>query len=239
MKTFTLYVGSAPRSPSSPTVTLNHLQRLIAPIFHSFTVIEGEGIFRGQAEHTFLVKVTTFDVIAFLDEVEKIRRALDQEGIGIEHEGSYHRVVEGGDPGKLMVNLYPRIRPEYFQTVFQTEMPASGWPRQFAVITAWNPEGKEQSQSANEHYHSLLDSHCSSSGIPFWKIAGCSRDLQHCEPGLGVETTLSNALSIGRLFGQEAIYWVKDGHLLLINCHSGEEVPLGSWESRLQNPQKR
>ena len=236
MKLFTLYVGSVPRKQSLTAVTLRLLQELLAPTFASFTVVEGEGVFRGQAERAFVVKVTTFDAPTFLREVEKLRDNLDQEGIGIEHEGRYHRVIEGGDVRKLMQDMYPRIRAEYFDTVFQTQIPGSNWPARFAVITAWNPEGEKQNNSTNEACHSLLLSHCASLGISHWNVTGCSPELQHREPGIGIESTLSDAISIGRKFGQEAIYWVEDGHLLLVSCQFNVEVPLGDWESRLCKP---
>ena len=66
-----------------------------------------------------------------------------------------------------------------------------------------------------------------------WRVTGCSSDRTHCEPGLGIETSLLDALSLARQFGQEAIFWIVERDLFVVSCNSGTEIPIGRWETKL------
>ena len=234
MKLFTLYIGSTPRSASSVKITPARIQELIAKRFESFTILPASGVFRRQEETTHLVQVTPLDVLAFLDEVELLRGELDQNGIGIEHRGNYVRVADGSNRSSVLRQLYPRIRPEYLEAVFETELPHGGWPESFAVITGRNRDGRHETDARNEELDAALAEHCTRAGLPVWRATGGSADFSHAEPGFGVETDLPTALGIGRLFQQEAIFHVLNGELSLHACEGSDEVPLGRWEARLR-----
>lgn len=234
MKLFTLYIGTAPRSSASPPVDIPRLQELLGAAFPSFTLLQAEGVFRGQSERTFVVKVTAPDVIALLEEVAKLRQEFDQDGIGIEHEGNYHRVTEDFHRTALLCEMYPCVRAGYFDTVFKTSKPAAEWPGQFAVITAHNPEGERHAEAANEQLDSELAAACRERGLRCWRVIGASEDSTHAEAGYGVQTDLGTALSLARRFRQEAIYWVNAGHLSLVSCIWSAVIPLGLWDARVR-----
>lgn len=85
MQVFTLYVGSKQARARGEIV------RIVAEEFSSFTIIEGEGFFRGTPEPSWLVKIAADDGLKVIRTAERIRAALDQDGVGIEMDGQYHR----------------------------------------------------------------------------------------------------------------------------------------------------
>lgn len=76
-------------------------------------------------------------------------------------------------------------------------------------------------------------------GSRCFRITGCSPELQHQEPGWGVAgLSGEQALAIGRMYGQNAIFEVAAGVLSVIGCHSRERIKVGNWEERIlsRNP---
>lgn len=62
--------------------------------FESFTIVEGDGCFRGAHEHAFLVYVATQSEQLVVNLAEDIRSSLNQEGVGYVKLGTYNRVIE-------------------------------------------------------------------------------------------------------------------------------------------------
>ena len=71
-------------------------------------------------------------------------------------------------------------------------------------------------------------------GLSFFRVTGCSPDLSHREPGWAVEIPKSDAISLGRRFGQRGIWWVEGDELTLISCIDGSELTIGSFQVRTQ-----
>jgi len=232
MNVFTLYVGSAPRSSTSRPVSLERLKELLTPLFPSFTILDAIGVFRGMTERTFVIKVTPLDVISFYNDVDFIRQELDQDGIGVEYGPGYHRIAEGGTLSAWLEEMFPQFRPEYLHALFRSTDPETGLPHRFAVITASNPDGRMQSASDNAQSDAALAARLAGMGTPSWRVTGFFPEGLHSEAGFGIETSLLEALSIGREFRQEAVYWVRNGNLSLVSCTCRTEVPMGSWASR-------
>ena len=104
MRLFSLYVGT--NQPGAKREIL----RFVGASFASFTLIQGEGFFRGAAEPVWVIKIATDDVQAVLATAAQIRAALDQDGVGIEHAGQYHRVTKD-DPAAALRRLFrPQAR---------------------------------------------------------------------------------------------------------------------------------
>lgn len=120
------------------------------------------------------------------------------------------------------------IRPEYFQTRFRTETPPGEWPDRFAVVTAWNPNGEFAALEGNIRLGQQLALSCKEHALLAWPVSGGSPDWRHQEEGLGIVTDLSDALAIGRLIKQEAIFWVEQGTLSVISARVRREC---SWEA--------
>lgn len=68
-------------------------------------------------------------------------------------------------------------------------------------------------------------------------VTGCSPDLVHREPGWAANIPLDEALRLGRLCRQDAIFWVSEGRLYLVSC-APDAAPefIAEWAARLAPP---
>ena len=88
---FTLYIGTKRDGAKSEIV------RIVGEHFSSFTIIPGEGFFRGTNEPVWLVKIATEDCPRVIETAVQIRKTLDQDGVGIEYYNRYFRCTQA-DP---------------------------------------------------------------------------------------------------------------------------------------------
>lgn len=99
MKTFTLYVGA--RQADAKKSLLKILRRH----FESFTVITGEGYFKGAAEPMWFVKLATDTPSIIFKIAEEIRTGLDQEIIGIEFQSRYYSFTKKDPATELQASI--------------------------------------------------------------------------------------------------------------------------------------
>jgi hypothetical protein len=95
------------------------------------------------------------------------------------------------------------------------ELRAAGLARPFAIVTAFDPEGKDLSAAENERRKQELDRRLSSMGYAFVHVDCCSPDRSHCERSVAVTMPRQTALDLARELGQVAIFWF-DGKLFWI-----------------------
>jgi hypothetical protein len=95
MKMFMLYVGT--KRPGAKETIL----KILREHFASFTLIEGEGQFRGSGEPMWLVKVATDAGLEVINVAVRLRRELGQDGVGIEFENRYYRCTEADEASGL------------------------------------------------------------------------------------------------------------------------------------------
>lgn len=131
------------------------------------------------------------------------------------------------------------MNPAYQTTVFTCE---GKLPSSFVIITAYNPNGKRSSPlSRNRHQDATLKSVLVSRGLTPIRVTGMSPDEAHQEPGWAVALSDAEALELGRVFKQEAIYIVREGALYLTSCahprrgQAREEHHLGAWLDRVRS----
>lgn len=125
------------------------------------------------------------------------------------------------------------MNPGYFDVRFRAELPESGLPAAFGVITACNPCGNNVSKEENEHATDTLRSALEAEALLCFPVTGGSSDFAHYEPGFGVLFgSAREAVSWGQRLQQEAIFWIEKGRIQLVPCDSSAAVDLGPWESR-------
>lgn len=86
-----------------------------------------------------------------------------------------------------------------------------------AVITAWNPGLGRPTERDNRAANQRLERAVEELGYAYLPAAGRSRDGAHEEPSIAVlDISRPGAISVGRRFGQAAIFWVdnRSGELL-------------------------
>jgi hypothetical protein len=126
------------------------------------------------------------------------------------------------------------LPPEYLSTVFRLEDPAGPMPREFAIITAWNPGGTTLDDAANGIADEVLHRELLDLGLAPFRVTGCSPDLSHREPGWAVAVSKVEAIALGRRHRQLAIWQVRSDDLWLVDCSTGEEERVAAFSGRIR-----
>jgi len=87
--------------------------------------------------------------------------------------------------------------------------------RPFAIVTAFDPDGRNLSAAENEQRKQELDRRLTSMGYDFVNVDCCSPDRSHCECSVAVTMPRQSALDLARELRQVAIFWF-DGKLFWI-----------------------
>ncbi|MEO8579862.1 MAG: DUF3293 domain-containing protein [Gemmatimonadales bacterium] len=88
-----------------------------------------------------------------------------------------------------------------------SQLKAAGFGDPFAVLTAFDPRGRDLSPAENETLKRELDQRLSASGYKFAHVDACSPDRSHCECSVAVIMPQKEALALARDIEQIAIFW--------------------------------
>jgi hypothetical protein len=84
---------------------------------------------------------------------------------------------------------------------------AAGFGEPFAIITAFDPQGRDLSDAENEQRKGDLDRRICATGYHFMQVDCCSPDRSHCERSVAVRMPQGEALELARELEQIAIFW--------------------------------
>jgi hypothetical protein len=123
--------------------------------------------------------------------------------------------------------MTPAQREQFKQAVFRLEPLPADWPKDFAIITAYDPDGVETLPELNLAADVALEAELRSAGYRLHRITGGSADGVHLEPGWGASLGQPGAVEFGRRYRQLAIFVVRAGRLVLVDCEDGSAEDLG------------
>lgn len=104
----------------------------------------------------------------------------------------------------------------------------------FAIISAQNPAGQLSSPVANQLLDKQLQAYLQKTNAPYRSITGAAPDFSFQEKSWMVLCEKEQAVAIGRMFTQNAIYWVEHNKLYLVPVLlSQQEEYLGIFTSRM------
>jgi hypothetical protein len=87
------------------------------------------------------------------------------------------------------------------------KLKAAGFDQPFAVVTAFDPKGRNLSRDENERRKRDLDRRLSESRYKFAHVDACSPDRAHCECSAAVLMPQGKAIELARELEQVAIFW--------------------------------
>lgn len=87
------------------------------------------------------------------------------------------------------------------------KLEAAGFGQPFAVVTAFDPRGRDLSRAENEWRKRDLDRRLSARGYKFAHVDACSPDRAHCECSVAVLAPQREAIELARELEQVAIFW--------------------------------
>jgi hypothetical protein len=123
--------------------------------------------------------------------------------------------------------MTPEQRAQFKQAVFRFAPLPAGWPADFAIITAYDPDGLSTTAEQNLAADAALEADLRAAGYRLHRIIGGSADGVHLEPGWGVPIGLPGAVEFGRRYRQLAVFAVRAGRLALVDCADGSTEDLG------------
>ena len=88
-----------------------------------------------------------------------------------------------------------------------SQLRAAGFGKAFAVVSAFDPEGKNLSAAENEQRKRELNRRLFSAGYQFVDVDACSPDRSHCERSAAVTMPQQKALDLARELRQVGIFW--------------------------------
>ena len=126
----------------------------------------------------------------------------------------------------------------YASTVFHPLVGATtpDWlhgPGPFAIVSARTP-GERLEEWTNDERHEALRARLAAATVPHAPIVGAALDGTHEELSWAVACSRGEALNLGRTFGQEAVFSIESGRILLVPCDDASAVQdVGPWKDRL------
>jgi hypothetical protein len=87
------------------------------------------------------------------------------------------------------------------------KLEAAGFGQPFAVLTAFDPRGRDLSPAENEKRRRELDQRLTMEGYKFAHVDACSPDRSHCERSVAVVMPQEKAIDLARELEQVAIFW--------------------------------
>jgi hypothetical protein len=126
------------------------------------------------------------------------------------------------------------MHPAYFQTRFRSSIAIGDLPECFAILTAHATTGEswslEQNTKANEALRTVLQERSALLG----EISGHAPQGAHEEPGFAAALSFDEACDLGRLFKQDAIYFVQGGTLFVSHCDGRRGMqPIAQFAARV------
>ena len=125
------------------------------------------------------------------------------------------------------------MNPNYFKVVFIHNR-IKVFPRTFGIITAYNPKDQSLTVAQNQNRNKLLKVQISHQLKMLGEIVGSSIDKTHQEPSFGTECKLPELLKLGRKFEQNAVYWIEEDSLFLLDCNHSKKYTMGSFRKRVR-----
>jgi hypothetical protein len=87
------------------------------------------------------------------------------------------------------------------------QLGATGFGQPFAVLTAFDPRGRNLSGAENEKRRAELDDRLRAEGYKFVHVDACSPDRSHCECSVAVLIPQDKAVDLARELEQVALFW--------------------------------
>ncbi|UAA39115.1 DUF3293 domain-containing protein [Paraneptunicella aestuarii] len=89
----------------------------------------------------------------------------------------------------------------------------------FAIITAFNPHGKQLTEDENKSAHEKLKQQLLRNTGLVCEISGCSRDLSYQELSFAIQVSREKAMQLAKQWQQNGFYYVtQEGRLWLVPC---------------------
>jgi hypothetical protein len=87
------------------------------------------------------------------------------------------------------------------------DLDAAGFGQPFAILTAFDPDGRDISVEENQRRRRDLDARLRAQGYTFVHVDACSPDRSHCECSVAVVMPQDKAIDLARELDQVGLFW--------------------------------
>jgi hypothetical protein len=101
----------------------------------------------------------------------------------------------------------------------------AGFGQPFAIVTAFDPQGKDLPAAENEKRNDALEKKVAARGYKFARVEACSPDRSHCESSVAAIMPQDEAIELAKEMQQVALFWF-DGERFWILGGIVESDPL-------------
>jgi hypothetical protein len=110
----------------------------------------------------------------------------------------------------LTFSTTPKVEIDLRQSLSDTtltELGEIGFGSPFAVMTAFDPGGRDLAAAENENRRRDLNVQLKKAGYKFVEVDACSPDRSHCECSVAVVMPQDEAIAMAKELKQVAIFW--------------------------------
>ena len=125
------------------------------------------------------------------------------------------------------------MKEEYKKAYFH------GWVdlvQPLAVITAYNPMGEVIADAENIHRQEAFVSFLEESIITYQQIAIGAKDRSYLEWSACIRCPKELAITMAKDLEQDAIFWVEDECVFVVDCEDGKEHFMGGLNEMIVDP---
>lgn len=90
---YTLYVGSPNDTNELTAEDIKSIKTIVSKHFESYTYIKARGVYKDTEEDTLLITIAKADKAEVYKLGEELRKFLRQDGVAVEHNGEYERLI--------------------------------------------------------------------------------------------------------------------------------------------------
>ena len=99
-----------------------------------------------------------------------------------------------------------------------TDLRKIGFDTSFAVMTAYDPRGRDLSAAQNEKRRRELNQRLKAGGYRFLEVDACSPDRSHCECSVAVVMSQDEAVALAKELEQVAIFWFDGARFWIVGA---------------------
>lgn len=90
---YTLYVGSPNDTNELTAEDINSIKTIVSKYFESYTYVKARGVFKDTEEDTVMITIANAQKDEVYHLAEELRAFLKQDGVTIEHNGKYEKLI--------------------------------------------------------------------------------------------------------------------------------------------------
>ena len=125
---------------------------------------------------------------------------------------------DGRSETALRVDLRAPVREEV-----RAALSALGLGRSFAVLTAYDPKGRDLDPGENRKRAERLETELGRRGVQYVRVDACSPDGEHCECSVAAAMPRPDAVALAAQYQQVAIFWFDGRQFWIVGALAGAD----------------